>query len=315
MNTEKYIVKRVLSIIPVLLGTSVLIFSLIHLAPGDPAITIAGLYADETVLAQIRKNLGLDLPLYQQYFRWLSNVIRGNLGVSAINRRPVLDVILKSFPLTLLLALFAMFLAIVISIPMGIITAYRRNSIIDQIFRGFTIGGISMPRYWLALIVIWYVGLQLKILPPGGYTPIAENFIGGIKSLALPVFTLAMAPISRITRLTRASMLDVLNTDYIKTARGKGLKESTILIRHALRNALIPVLTLSGMEIAYLLAGAVIVERIFFLPGMGRMLIDSVNNRDYQLIQGILLFTAVIFTISNLIVDLLYNRINPRLRH
>lgn len=172
-----------------------------------------------------------------------------------------------------------------------------------------------MPRYWLALIVIWYVGLQLKILPPGGYTPIAENFIGGIKSLALPVFTLAMAPISRITRLTRASMLDVLNTDYIKTARGKGLKESTILIRHALRNALIPVLTLSGMEIAYLLAGAVIVERIFFLPGMGRMLIDSVNNRDYQLIQGILLFTAVIFTISNLIVDLLYNRINPRLRH
>lgn len=314
MRISRYAIKRIVSIIPVLIGASVLVFMLIHMAPGDPALTIGGMYMSEDGLAQLRKNLRLDLPLYQQYFMWIKDLVSGNFGISAVNQRPVLDIILNSFPVTLLLAVSAFCVSLIIGIPAGVIAAYKHNSLYDQIIRGLSIGGVSMPRFWLALIFIWFAGIQFRILPPGGYTPITENFIEGLRSIILPVMTLAMAPMSRIARVTRASMLDILNTDYIRTARGKGLKEPTILLRHALRNALITVLTLVGMEIAYLLAGAAIVETVFFIPGTARMLINSVHARDYQVVQGIVLFITFIFVISNLVVDLLYHRINPKIR-
>ena len=307
----KYILKRLLLVFVVVLGVTVVTFSAMQSAPGDPAEMIAvARYGEDLTQEEIewvRVTEGLDAPVYIQYLGWLGHILRLDLGKSLITYEDVLEEILTRFPATLVLTISSLILSLLIALPIGIISAIRKNTIVDNACMTGALLGVSMPNFWLGLLLIWLFALSLGLLPSFGY--------GSIKHLILPTITLGTSMAAITTRLTRSSMLDVLNQDYIVTAKAKGLDEKTILLKHALKNAMLPVITFVGLQLGFLLGGAVIVETIFAWPGIGKLLVDSIYARDFALIQGCVLFIAVIFALANLAVDILYAYLDPRIRY
>ncbi|MCL0105894.1 ABC transporter permease [Thermodesulfovibrionales bacterium] len=306
-----YIIRRLGLMVFIMLGVSVITFSMIHLVPGDPAEVIATERYGEEITAEtiehVRRELGLDQPVYVQYARWLINVLQGDLGYSFRTDRPVLDEILTRLPATFQLALAGMLVALIIAIPVGIVSATRQYSAVDNISMFGALLGVSMPNFWLGLLLILFFSVHLGWLPVFGR--------GGIEHLILPSITLGTGMAAITTRLIRSSMLEVLKADYIRTARAKGLKEKVVIYKHALKNAMIPVVTIVGLQFASLLEGAVIVEVIFAWPGIGRLLVDSIFARDFMLIQGCILFIAAMFVLVNLLVDISYAYLDPKIRY
>lgn len=331
----RYAVRRALTVIPVLIGVSILVFSFVHLIPGDPALTMLGERATPEKVAEVRQRLGLDEPIWRQYLRYMGKVVRGDLGVSIVRGDPVAGDILRRFPATVELATSAIGLAILFGVPIGIVSAVWRNSVVDTLSRVWALTGVSMPIFWLGVMLAWFFGVQLRWLPTGFrldsgtvYQP-WTNFVmldtllqgnwpalrDALHHLVLPAVALATIPLAVIARMTRASMLEVLSRDFIRTAEAKGLPQPAVILRHALRNALLPVLTVVGLQVGRLLAGAILTETIFSWPGIGLWVYDAIDSRDYAIVQGASLFIAVIFVTVNLATDLLYAAVDPRIKY
>jgi peptide/nickel transport system permease protein len=301
--------------LPVLFGISVLVFLLVHLIPGDVAQILLGTQATDQQIETLRRTFGLDRPLPLQYLDWLSHILRGDFGVSFRTNRPVLPDLVSRFGVTLQLTLVSMLVALLVAIPLGVASAANRGRGSDAVARVLALLGLSIPNFWLGTLLILFVSLVLHWLPPVGFVSLLDNPWQAIQTLILPSVALGTAVAAFIMRLVRSSLLEVLRQDYVRTARAKGLRDRTVLYRHALKNAFIPVLTVIGVQVGYLLGGAVIIESIFSLPGMGRFLLDSISNRDYSIVQGGVLFIALIFSLVNLSVDLLYGWLDPRIRY
>ena len=310
-----YVLHRILALVPVVLLVSATVFSLIHLTPGDPAVIMAGESQDPEVVAGIRRELGLDQPIPVQYAIWLGHALRGDLGRSIRTRQPVLEAILERLKPTLLLSAMAMALSLAISFPAGALSALRPDSREDMAGTVLTLLGVSMPNFLLALVLIFVFAVTLRWLPTSGYLDPFEEFVPGIRSLVLPAITLGTAMAAVVTRMVRSSLLEVLEQDYIRTARSKGLRERTVVVRHALKNALIPVVTIVGLQTGNLIGGAVITEYVFGIPGVGRLVVDSIFSKDYPMVQGVVLLTALTFVTVNLLVDVLYGYLDPRIRY
>ena len=307
--------RRIAQIIPTLLLVSVLVFGLQQLMPGDPALVLAGEErGDPQVLAQIRNELWLDRPLPVQYVHWMGNVLQGNLGFSWRIRQPVLQLILEKLPVTLQLGSMAFIIAVLIGVPAGIIAAVQRNRFWDYVANAVGLAGLSTPTFWLGIMLILLVSVQLGWLPPSGYVPLTEDWQQSLATTIMPAFVLGNAIAAILMRHTRSAMLTALDQDYVRTARAKGLIEFIVIVRHALRNALIPVVTLGALELGTLFSGAVLTEQVFSIPGFGKMIVDAVFNRDYPVVQGVVLVTATLYVLLNLLADVLYVVINPRLR-
>lgn len=309
-----YVIKRVLSLIPVLLVVSVVIFSIIHITPGDPASVILGQEAETEKIQELREELGLNEPIFKQYITWISNVMRGDLGDSYFMGESVVEAIASHLKPTASLALLAMIISIIVAIPIGIVAANRQGTLTDQMLMGFALLGMSVPSFLLGLLLILLVGVQLGWLPVAGYQPLSAGIVNYMKYLILPAISLGSIQAALIARMTRTSMLEVLNMNYIKTARAKGVKNRTIVYKHALRNAFLPILTVIGQTFGTLIAGAVVTETIFNIPGIGQLIINSIERRDYSVIQGVVLFVTVSYVFINLFIDLLYGLIDPRVR-
>jgi peptide/nickel transport system permease protein len=310
-----YVARRVIAVVPVLFGISVLVFGLVHLIPGDVAQILLGTQATDQQIETLRRTFGLDRPLPVQYLDWVSHILQGDFGVSFRTNRPVLPDLISRFGVTLQLTLVSMIVALVVAIPLGVASAANRGRGSDAIARVLALLGLSIPNFWLGTLLILFVSLVLHWLPPVGFVSLLDNPWLAVQTLILPSLALGTAVAAFIMRLVRSSLLEVLRQDYVRTARAKGLRDQTVLYRHALKNAFIPVLTVIGVQVGYLLGGAVIIESIFSLPGMGRFLLDSISNRDYSIVQGGVLFIALIFSLVNLSVDLLYGWLDPRIRY
>ncbi len=309
------ILRRLIATIPVLLLVTAGVFALIHLTPGDPIDAMMAESVDDSVKRQLRSDLGLDRPLHLQYATWMGRLLQGDLGRSIRNQEPVIENVGRRIKPSLQLAGFAMAISLLVATPIGILSAARRNSTLDRFGTSFALFGICMPNFLIALLLIFLFGVTLRWLPISGYVDPMEELWDGIRSLALPAITLGLALAAVITRTLRSSMLEALSEDYIRTARAKGLSDGAVIRRHALKNALIPVVTVLGLQLGTLIGGAVITEYVFALPGVGRLVVDAVFARDYPLVQGVVLLIAVGFILSNLMVDLLYGWIDPRIRH
>ncbi len=310
----EYIIKRILSIIPILIVVSLMVFFLIHLTPGDPAAVILGPAATITALENLRAEMGLDMPFHEQLMTWFSNVIRGDLGNSLFMKKTVLEAFMDHLGPTLSLAIMGQMIAILISIPLGIIAANNRGSNIDRAVSIFSTLGISIPNFLLALFLVLIFSVALSLFPVAGYRPLSAGLWPHIRYLTLPAVTLGIIQAALLTRVTRSSMLEVLNNNYIKTAYSKGLSEWAVIIKHAFRNAFIPILTAIGQSFAQLVVGAIVVETVFNIPGIGQLLINAISRRDFQVIQGAILLIATTFIIINLVIDLLYGLLDPRVR-
>jgi peptide/nickel transport system permease protein len=309
-----FIRRRLLVALVVLAVVSVASFALIWLVPGDVAAAMADPGASAEELERIRSRLGLDKPKWQQVTDWYGNLARGSLGDSFLLNRPVTTAIVERLPVTLTLAMLGFSIACVIGIAIGIVAATRHGRWIDQVAMTFSVVGLSIPDFWLALMAIFLFAVHLNWLPASGFVPFTENVGQWARSLVLPAGVLALTQIGLVARMTRSAMLEVLGQDYVRTARAKGLPASWVVLKHAFRNAMIPVLTVAGVIFGVLLGGAVVIEQVFALPGVGRLIIDGVLRRDYPVIQGGLLFLATIYVFVNLAVDLLYGAIDPRVR-
>lgn len=309
-----YILKRLLSLIPVLLVVAVIVFLIIHMTPGDPASVMLGPDASPKEVAELREQLGLNLPLYQQFISWFAGVLQGDFGYSFFMSESVLHAFISHLGPTFSLAVMAQVFAIVLAIPLGVIAARKRGSIVDQSFMGFSLIGISVPSFLLGLFLILLFAVHLRWLPVAGYKPLSMGFGLHIKYLILPAIALGMMQAALIARMTRSSMLDILNANFIKTARSKGVKERMIVYKHALRNAFIPILTIIGQTFGTLVAGAAVVETVFNIPGIGQLIVNSVERRDFAVIQGTIMLVAISYVTINLIIDLLYGVIDPRVR-
>jgi peptide/nickel transport system permease protein len=309
------ILRRLAATIPVLLLVTAGVFALIHLTPGDPIDAMMAESVDDSVKRELRRELGLDRPLYLQYASWMGRLLQGDLGRSIRNQEPVVENVGRRIRPSLELAGLAMAISLLVATPIGILSAARRNSPIDRVGTSFALFGICMPNFLIALLLIFVFGVTLRWLPISGYVDPLEEPWDGLRSLALPAITLGLALAAVITRTLRSSMLEALSEDYIRTARAKGLPDGAVVRRHALRNALIPVVTVLGLQLGTLIGGAVITEYVFALPGVGRLVVDAVFARDYPLVQGVVLLIAVGFILSNLAVDLLYGWIDPRIRY
>jgi peptide/nickel transport system permease protein len=309
------VLRRLVATIPVLLLVTAGVFALIHLTPGDPIDAMMAESADESVKRELRLELGLDRPLYVQYAAWMGRLLQGDLGRSIRNREPVIENVGRRIRPSLQLAGLAMAISLLVATPIGILSAARRNGTVDRVGTTFALFGICMPNFLIALLLIFLFGVTLRWLPISGYVDPLEEPWEGLRSLALPAITLGLALAAVITRTLRSSMLEALSEDYIRTARAKGLGVGAVIRRHALKNALIPVVTVLGLQLGTLIGGAVITEYVFALPGVGRLVVDAVFARDYPLVQGVVLLIAVGFILSNLMVDLLYGVIDPRIRH
>jgi peptide/nickel transport system permease protein len=311
-----YIIKRVLALVPVLFGITLLVFLIMQLAPGDPARIMLGTKATETSLTQLRHELGLDQPLHTQYLRWVGRVVQGNFGRSIQLKREVLPFLLDRFRNSLYLTLFAALLAAGAGIPIGIYSAAHQHSIGDRVSVVAVLVGFSIPIFWLGIILQIIFGLRLGLLPVSGIHATGRtDFPDLLRHLILPGLTLATGPAAIIARMTRSTMLEVIRQDYIRTARSKGLQESTIIGRHAVRNALIPVVTVVGLQVGYLLGGDVLVEIVFSYPGIGLAMVNGILARDFPLVQGAILLVATTYVLINLAVDLLYAYLDPRIRY
>lgn len=309
-----YITRRLLQALPTLLLSSVVVFLIIRMVPGDPARMMVGFDAPQEEVDAVRESLGLDQPLPVQYFRWLGQVVQGDLGVSLINKFPVGDLVLAKLPATIELAVAALVLSLLISIPLGMFAAVRSGRWPDYVVSFVSATFIGTPNFWIGLLYILLFSIALPLLPPSGRVSLAEDAIRALQHLVLPTLTLAL-PVAMVqVRFIRAAFLEVLNQDYVRTARAKGLDERMVLFRHGFRNALIPIVTVIGIQFGNLLGGAVIIESLFAWPGVGRMLVESINNRDYAITQAGLLYLVGIFLLVNLLVDVLYGVIDPRVR-
>ncbi len=311
----RLILRRLAATVPVLLLVTAGVFALIHLTPGDPIDAMMAESVDDTVKRELRRDLGLDRPLYLQYATWMGRLLQGDLGRSIRNREPVIENVSRRIKPSLQLAGLAMAISLLVATPIGILSAARRNSAVDRVGTSFALFGICMPNFLIALLLIFVFGVTLRWLPISGYVDPMEEPWDGLRSLTLPAITLGLALAAVITRTLRSSMLEALSEDYIRTARAKGLSDGAVVRRHALKNALIPVVTVLGLQLGTLIGGAVITEYVFALPGVGRLVVDAVFARDYPLVQGVVLLIAVGFILSNLAVDLLYGFIAPRIRH
>ncbi|MDW8399746.1 MAG: ABC transporter permease [Acetobacteraceae bacterium] len=310
-----WLLRRLGQVVPTLLILSFLIFGLQQLMPGDPALVLAGEErGNPEVLAQIRAELLLDRPLWEQYLHWLSRVVQGDFGFSWRIRMPVGELILEKLPVTFQLGAMAFVIAVVIGVPMGILSAVRRDRPADWMANGVALFGISVPNFWLGIMLMLLFSVELGWLPPSGYVPLTEDFWQSVATTIMPAFVLGTGVAAVLMRHTRAAMLHALSQDYVRTARAKGLRERVVVWKHALRNALIPVVTLGTIEFGRLLSGAVLTEQIFSIPGFGKLIVDAVFNRDYPVVQGVVLATALIFVLLSLVADILYMAINPRLR-
>jgi peptide/nickel transport system permease protein len=306
--------RRLLQLVPTLFFVSVLIFSLQQLLPGDPALTMAGEERDPAVIEQIRRQYRLDQPIPVQYVYWVKGVLSGDLGESMRIKEKVLDLILAKLPVTIQLASMAIVIALLIGIPAGIVSAVKRDTIWDYAANGFALWGISTPNFWLGILMIFLFSVELGWLPASGYVRLSEDWRASLASTIMPAFVLGNAIAAVLMRHTRSAMLQALGSDYVRTARAKGLLERTVILKHAMRNALTPVITLGALELGTLLSGAVLTEQIFTIPGFGKLIVDAVFNRDYAVVQGVVLVTATTYIALNLIADVLYILVNPRLR-
>jgi peptide/nickel transport system permease protein len=311
---SRYLLRRLAQIIPTLFVVSILIFGLQQLLPGDPALVMAGEERDPEVIEQIRKQYRLDQPLPIRYAYWIGGVLQGDLGESMRIKRPVGELVLEKLPVTLELATLALIIALSIGIPAGIISAVFKNTIWDYGANVVALWGISTPNFWLGILLIFLFSVQLGWLPASGYVSLREDPLGNLASLIMPAFVLGNAIAAVMMRHTRSAMLQTLSADYVRTARAKGVSETAVVIRHALRNALTPVITLGAIEFGTLLSGAVLTEQVFSIPGFGKLIVDALFNRDYGVVQGVVLVTASCYILLNLLADIAYAIVNPRLR-
>lgn len=309
-----YILKRLLSMLPILAVVAVVVFLIVHLTPGDPAAVMLGDEAGEKEIAELRAQLGLDLPLVVQFFHWLANVVQGDLGRSYFSDVPVTQAFWEHLGPSVSVAILAQIIAILIAIPIGIMAARRKGTMMDQAVMGVSLFGISVPSFLLGLFLILLFAVQLKWLPVAGYKPLSQGAWNHLRYLILPALALGFMQAALIARMTRSSVLDILADNYIKTARAKGLKERIVIYKHALRNAFIPILTVIGETFGGLVTGAAVVETVFNIPGIGQLIISSVERRDYAVIQGTVLLITVTYVLLNLIIDLLYGIVDPRVR-
>lgn len=306
--------RRLVQLVPTLFFVSVIIFSLQQLLPGDPALVMAGEERDPAVLEQIRKQYRLDQPIPIQYIYWVKGVASGDLGESMRLKEPVLRLIMQKFPVTLQLALMAIVVSLSVGVTAGVISAIKKNTRIDYGVNLVALWGISTPNFWLGIMLIFFFSVWLGWLPASGYVSPFEDFWLSIKTTVLPAFVLGNAFAAVLMRHTRSAMLQAMTSDYVRTARAKGLAERIVVIKHALRNALTPVITLGALELGTLLSGAVLTEQVFSIPGFGKLIVDSVFNRDYAVVQGVTLVTATTYILLNLLADIAYVLVNPRLR-
>ncbi|WP_017300927.1 ABC transporter permease [Nodosilinea nodulosa] len=331
----RYILRRLLQLVPVLLGISLLVFAFLHLIPGDPAVTMLGDRATPDAVEKLRERMGLNEPLPLQYLTFLGNLLRFDLGTSIFTGVPISKEILQRWPATFELSVVAMAIALVIGIPAGVVAAVRKNSLVDNLAMGGSLLGVSMPVYWLGLLLVYLFAVNLQWLPPSGriginasFAPITGFFLldsliqGDFKALGdvlshliLPALTLSTIPLAILARITRSAMLEVLSQDYIRTARSKGLKEFWVIGKHALKNAMLPVVTIIGLEFGTLLGGAILTETIFSWPGIGSWIYGGILQRDYPVVQGGVVFVAFVFVLVNLIVDLSYAFLDPRIQY
>ena len=306
MNMHKYVLKRILLLIPVLLGVSLLVFAIMSLTPGDPAQLILGENAPKEAVLKLREEMGLNDPFFMQYFRFVKNAIMGDFGRSYTTGREVFGEIFARFPNTLILAVIGIIISVCIGIPIGIISATRQYSFLDSFSMVIALLGVSMPVFWLGLMLILTFSVKLGWLPSGGFD--------GLKSIILPAVTLGVGSAAIITRMTRSSMLEVIRQDYIRTARAKGVAEKVVITKHALKNALIPIITVVGLQFGHLLGGAVLTESVYSWPGVGRLMVDAIRQKDTPTVLAAVVFLAAAFSVVNLLVDILYAYVDPRIK-
>ncbi|MCZ4269337.1 ABC transporter permease [Rhodobacteraceae bacterium G21628-S1] len=309
-----FLTRRILIALPTIILISIFVFALQKLLPGDPLLVLAGEERDPAVLELLREKYRLNDPIVVQYFTWVSNALQGDLGISLRTNQPVTELMLQKLPVTLQLAAMSMIFALVIGVPAGILSAYKKGSLTDYIANVVALSGLSIPNFWLGIMLILLVSVKWQLLPASGYVPLSEDFVQSIRTMLMPSFVLGTALAATMMRHTRSAMLGVLSADYVRTARAKGLNERSVVLKHAFRNALTPIVTLTALLFGELVAGAVLTEQIFTIPGFGKMVVDAVFNRDYAVVQGIVLVTAVGFIFMNLVADALYFILNPRLR-
>ena len=309
-----YLARRIATILPTLVFVTMLIFGLQQLLPGDPAVVLAGEEQDPQVIAYLREKMHLDEPLPMRYLHWVGGVLQGDLGESIRNQQPVLELVLQKLPVTIELSVLAMVIALVIGIPTGIVSAVRQGTAWDFGANAFALWGLSTPNFWLGILMILLFSVHLGCLPASGYVPFHEDPIANLKAMVMPAFVLGTNIAAVLMRHTRSAMLQVLSADYVRTARAKGLTQRAVILRHGLRNALTPVITLGALELGTLLSGAVLTEQVFTIPGFGKLIVDAVFNRDYAVVQGVVLVTGTAYILLNLLADVAYVIVNPRLR-
>jgi peptide/nickel transport system permease protein len=312
----QYILRRLIHSVFIIWGCATLVFFLLRLVPGDPVVQFLGPEYTPEAAAALRRKLGLDQPLYAQYVKWIGNVARGDLGDSIASGETVSGAIKTGLPKTLSLAAFAFLIALVISVPAGIVAALRRNTVIDYAASVLAFVGVSMPSFWFGIILILVFAVRFRVLPAVGYKDLTEDgVIQWARHLILPSLAVGAGYAAILMRFVRAGLLEVLGSDYVRTARAKGVRERTVILGHALRNALIPVVTISGIQLALLLSGAVVTETVFSIRGIGRILVGAIFDRDYPMVQGVILLVAVIFVLANLIIDVVYTFLDPRIHY
>ncbi|MBM06687.1 MULTISPECIES: ABC transporter permease [Sulfitobacter] len=309
-----FILRRLVIAIPTIILISVFVFTLQKLLPGDPVLAMAGEERDPQVLEFLREKYRLNDPIPVQYFTWIGNALTGDLGISLRTNQPVLELIGEKLPVTIQLATMAMIFAMVIGIPAGIFSAVKKGTVTDYVANVVALSGLSIPNFWLGIMLILLVSVKWKLLPASGYVPLSEDPLRSITVMLMPAFVLGTALAATLMRHTRSAMLSVMSSDYVRTARAKGLVERKVILKHAFRNALTPIVTLTALLFGELIAGAVLTEQIFTIPGFGKLVVDAVFNRDYAVVQGIVLVTAVGFIFMNLLADVAYVLLNPRLR-
>jgi len=310
----KFVGRRLLATVPLLFFVSLVVFSFVHVLPGDPAVLFLGEEADAETIARFRTRLGFDRPLATQYADWLGKAVRGDLGRSLRTNQPVIEAIAERLPVTLELLASALLVSLAIAIPLGILSAIKRNSGLDLLSTLFALVGFSLPNFWLGIILIYLFALFLHWLPPSGFVPPLAGGADNLRSLILPSLTLGTSLAALVARQLRSGMLEVLRQDYVRTAQAKGLSDRQVVGKHALKNALIPVVTVVGLQIGGLLGNTIITETLFALPGIGRLMIDAIFSRDFFVVQGVILFLTMGYVLSNLVVDILYSYLDPRIR-
>jgi peptide/nickel transport system permease protein len=310
-----FIARRLLAIIPVLAVVAVFVFLMLRLTPGDPAAVIAGDNATSDQIAMIREKLGLTLPIWQQFAIWIGDILQGNFGESYFFKKTVAELIAQRVEPTVALATCTLILALAIALPLGVIAAYRQGSFLDRFVMGLSVLGFSVPSFVIGYCLIYVFAIQLGWVPVQGYTRIGVDFWGFLQHMILPSITLGIIYVALVARITRASVLEVLNEDYIRTARAKGLSNRVVLMRHALRNAAVPILTVIGIGVALLIGGAVVTESVFGLPGLGRLTVEAVLSRDFPTIQTVILLFSVVYVVVNLLIDISYTLFDPRIRY